>query len=452
MGLRRMRALLLGLAIIGLVPLSGCMSDDGEDQSVAGKVGLQGRAYKNLEEIRSGAFEEIRGLMNGVPCTASVSATETSKNLKKLSNLSFEGGKGSKEIDIRGDIAVSTNSFAAGFSIFNISRPHEPFLYATVKEAIGSLDVKITPDGMTALVGGGRGIDLFDIRNPFEPVRVGQWLFSSVPSAPNGPSGGSNQNAHMLFTTVIKDQTWVFLAPNSNTGVWILKLEGAPEARSLKFVTNTLPAEGGPLGPHDMYVQYDADLKKHVLYSADGFHGWAAFDVSDPAKPTLIGGLIRPETGYTHTIQAAKIGGKRIVTTIAEVGVNLLEVYDATNLMAPVLLGTWHVTVSSMNPQPAAPQHNLNIVAGKLYVAHYANGIYVFDLTKVATPVASTSELKPIAHYGPGAPVGTPTLFSQFYDVVLKDGIVYGSSMSDGIHVVGFGCTAVGDGALTSDG
>lgn len=446
-----MRGFLIVLIVASLVPIAGCIGEGGEDQSVAGKVGLQGRSPRTLEQIRSDAFQEIRALMEGVPCEASVSATETSKNLKKLSNLSFDG-KGSKEIDIRGDIAVSTNSFAPGFSIFNISRPHEPFLYATVKEAIGSLDVKISPDNMTALVGGGRGIDLFDIRNPFEPVRVGQWLFTSVPSQPQGPSGGAQQNAHMIYTTVIKGEQWVFLAPNSNTGVWILKLVGAPDARSLEYVTHTLPVEGGPLGPHDMYVQYDADLKKWVLYSADGFHGWAAFDVTDPAKPGLIGGLIRPETGYTHTIQAAKIGGKRIVATIAEVGFNLLQVYDASDLRAPILLGTWHVTMTSRNPQPAAPQHNINIVDGKLYVAHYANGIYVFDLTKVTAPVTGATALQPIAHYGPGAPLGAPTLFSQFYDVALKDGIVYGSSMVDGIHVVGFGCAKVGDPALTSDG
>ena len=37
-------------------------------------------------------------------------------------------------------------------------------------------------------------------------------------------------------------------------------------------------------------------------------------------------------------------------------------------------------------------------------------------------------------------------------DVVLKDGILYGSDEVSGIHILGYGCNTVGDATLTSTG
>jgi len=184
-----------------------------------------------------------------------------------------------------------------------------------------------------------------------------------------------------------------------------------------------------------------------LLYSSDGYHGWTVFNVNDPTAPELAGGIVRPETGYTHTIQAATVGDRRIVATIAEVGSNFLQVYDATNLQAPLLLASWQAS-----PTGVSPQHNFNIVNGSLYLAHYANGLYVFDLTQLPDiPAAGQLDFAPSAHYSTGAesPI---SLFSHFWDLVLWNGLLYGSSMEDGVHVIGYGCNTPGDSTLTSTG
>ncbi|MBI2077939.1 MAG: hypothetical protein HYT80_06150 [Euryarchaeota archaeon] len=423
-----------------LVSVAGCLQDETKDviDDANGKVPLD----------RDAIYARVKGLMEGVACEAPFDATKTTANLKDLASLVVDvEGKtyGSRELDVHGDLALTTLYGYGGIAVLDLSDPLKPQQLGAIK-AGGELDVKFSPDNLTALVGGGSGIQLIDIRDPANLSMVGEWKFAE---APQPPRGGALQNAHMIYAANISGQQWVFLAPNSNTGVWILKLEGPPEARKLTYVTQTLPVEGGPLGPHDMVVQWDADLKTWVLYSADGFHGWTAFDVKDPAKPMPLGGIIRPETGYTHTIQAAKIGARRIVVTIQEVGVNVMEVYDATNIKAPILLGTWQHERAAVNPQ-----HNLNIVAGRLYVAHYGNGVYVFDLNKLGTtPIAS--EVKPVAHYG-GASTSQDALgFKEFYDVVVKDGVVYAASYSaptSGVHVVGDSCLVPGDEKLTTFG
>lgn len=427
-----------------MVPLAGCLQADAGAKTIPGKAILGGKGIRNLAEIKAAAFDEVKAIMAGVPCSVPEVGAGTSKNLKDLQRIGFERG-GTQSLDTKGDIMIAANG-GSGMAIINISDPLRPRFYANYTETKSFGDVKVSPDNMTAVAGSGGVIDLVDIRNPFEPVRVGQWRLSSA-----GRPNQGTLNAHMLYTAQIMGEQWVFVAANNNDGVWILKLKGPPEKRELQFVTSTLPIEGGPLGPHDMWVTFDADLKKWLLYSADGYHGWAVFDVSNPAQPMLVGGIVRPETGYTHTIQAAKIGGKRIVATIAEVGLNLLEVYDATNLMAPVLLATWQVSQEGGVPQPAAPQHEFNIVGGKLYLGHYANGFYVFDLTKVTGPGSGATSLRPVAHYSVGDP-GPASLFSQIWSVDVISGLLYASSMSRGVIIVGYGCNVPGDASLTSSG
>jgi hypothetical protein len=224
----------------------------------------------------------------------------------------------------------------------------------------------------------------------------------------------------------------------------VLKLTGPAGKREIEFVTQSLLVEGGPLGPHDMYIGFDEHLETWVLYAADGYEGWLAYDIADPAAPTFLGGFLHPSSGYTHTIQAGWIKGRRIVATVEEVGVNLLKVYDATNLLNPVLLGVWY---QNEGTGPVASQHNLQIVKNHLYVAHYGGGVYVFDLAKIAeeaTPL--TSAIEPVARY---RPAGT-----SFWDVVLEDGLLYTGKFAPGggFDVVGFGCITPGTSALTSTG
>jgi len=260
----------------------------------------------------------------------------------------------------------------------------------------------------------------------------------------------------MLYTARIADKDWVFVASNADRGVDILTLDGTPGARTLTLVTSWAPLNGllggGPLGPHDMWVTYDERLETHVLYAANGFEGWWAADIADPASPRLLGVSLNQDAhqGYTHTIQAAWVGDRRLVATIEEVGANSLKVYDATDLRLPVLLGSWVRDAA----HPTWPQHNLQIVDGKLYVAHYTEGLFVFDLTKVPSiPLTGAYRLAPMAHLaGPGATATSLIRFDNVWDVVIADGIVYTSDTDLGVTAVGFGCLTPGDPLLTSTG
>lgn len=433
-----MRLTLAAAPAVLLLLASGCL-DDGGTPSPGGDGAVP---------ASPGRFDEALSLMRDVPCDGGAIGPETSPNLAVLGNVTFEEG-GVGDIDVQGGRLATTRS------IHDLTDPVHPTLLADFEalDIHGGGDVKWLSDNQSLVLGGG-SVQLIDARDPTNPVVEDEWTFSEFEGV-NLPGGDVFLNAHMLLTERIADQDWVFVAPNSNSGIWVLRVDGEPGSRTLTYVAQTLAAEGGPLGPHDLFVQKDPFTQDWYLYSADGFHGWTVFDVNDPLAPQPIGGLVLPQPGYTHTIQATRDGERRIVVTIAEVGENLLQVYDASILQAPVLLAEWQV-----EPLATTPQHNFNLVDGRLYLAHYGYGMYVFDLADAGSlPLAGTTTFKPVAHYDP-VPGGTPYVagiggFEAVYDVVLQDGLLYVAGFSDpvlGVEVLGFGCITPGDQVQTSVG
>lgn len=440
-----MRLAIVALAVLLLVP--GCL-----DPSDGGDGGGPGSS----DGVAGDRFEAARAAMAGVACEAEVGEA-TSDNLRLLGQATTDDPEvelSAGDIDVRGDLLASTQG------VFSLADPANPRLLALLSfgeeddEVHASGDIKFLSDNQTLVAGTGGGLLLIDVRDPGQPVLEDTWAWDEF-SGVNLPGGDVFLNAHMMSTARIQDTDWVFLAPNSNSGVWILRVDGEPGARTLTYVTQTLPAEGGPLGPHDLFIHQDPFTSQWLLYSADGFHGWTVFVLDDPTAPMPIGGFAAPQPGYTHTIQSARFGERRIVVTIAEVGENLMQVFDATVLQAPVLLATWQV-----EPLATTPQHNINIVAPYLYVAHYGYGMYVFDLGAVGpVPLAGTVGFEPVAHYDP-VPGGNPYVagiggFEAVYDVVLQDGLLYVAGFSDpvnGVDVLGFGCIAPGDSEQRSVG
>jgi hypothetical protein len=402
-------------------------------------------------------WDGVRAAMAGVPCEATVgSASENSANLKLLSHIDLPSSNDGihAELDIRGDLAVHARYQSGGFELYDVSDPMMPLHLGNFTETDGALDVKFGPDNVTVFVGTGGGISMVNVADPLHLFTSGKYAWGDLPAPPAGPAHDPILNGHMLYTKTIGGKDWLFLAPNAQTGIWVFEIGGTPINRTLTYVAQTLPVEGGPLGPHDLYVQRDANDGHWYLYSADGFHGWAAFNVDDPAHPLPAGGLVNPAEGaYTHTIQAATINGKRIVATIAEIGVDYLRIYDASVLEAPVLLGVWQAESTPLGS--TAPEHNFNIAGGNLYLSYYGHGMYVFNLTRftsgLSVPLAGTGTLAPVAHWA----VGGETVdqgFTGFWDTVVKDGVIYVSFIEGGLVVLGYGCNHVPDSALTSDG
>lgn len=403
--------------------------------------------------------QKLREALGELPCEVDAVGAETSENLLEIANVAYDGSVHG-EIDARGDWLLAARYQGGGFEVVNVADPLQPTLAAFYQsEEENAQDVKWMPDNRTAVVGVNLKILLVDVgpvidaaatMSPADileanitPQLLAEWEY---------PLSGTPQeitaNMHMLTTARIGADDIVFVAPNTDTGFWALKIVDG----QFELLGNWgAPLGGSFLGPHDMSLVWDELLEKPVLYVANGFEGWMAWDVSDPAAPVQLGFMLNLDpapVSYTHTALGTVLDGRRLVVTIAEVGVNMMKVYDATNFAAPILLGVWWADKT----EPGNAQHNIQIVDGRLYMAHYAQGVFVFDLAQVgAEPLAGASMMSPIAHYAPPeAGESGALVFSNVWDVIVHRGLLYVNDMSRGTAVVGFGCLVPEDPAATS--
>lgn len=408
----------LALALAAAATLAGCAAP--ADPAAAGDP-----------PASVDAWEAARGALAGLPCEAASVTDETSENVRTIATL--EGGFA--EMDLRGHVLLAANG--PGFEVIDASDPLAPRSVSTFEgEGMSARDVKWLPDGRGAIVGTQEGLALVDLSDLAAPTLAASWKWEE--------NGLPRTQSHMVATGVIDGNEYVFVATQARgQPVYVLALDGWEISYLSKF---ELPVAGStPLGFHDVMLYEDPLLDgKPLLYVASGEAGFDVLDVSDPAKPARIGGLppSDPFAGYTHTVRVEVIDGKRIVATMMEVGVNTLKVYDATDLDAPVLLATWRAHAE----RATDPQHNIQLHHGRLYMAHYAHGVYAFNVTGLLAGPPLVGDLEPVAHWavenpGDGGPLG----FANVFDVLVHDGVLQVSDMSNGLATVGYGCLAPGN-------
>ncbi|HEX2022476.1 MAG TPA: hypothetical protein VHH36_07170, partial [Candidatus Thermoplasmatota archaeon] len=156
-----------------------------------------------------------------------------------------------------------------------------------------------------------------------------------------------------------------------------------------------------------------------------------------------------PGAGYTHQVRVGFYGDRRVVVTMSEAGLNTLKVYDATRLEAPVLLGRWNADPA----RPHVPQHNIQLLGETLFMAHYTEGLYVFNLTKVVhgPPLAGTLDLRPSAHWAVEEPEPPTELgFANVWEALVIDGVIHVGDITHGLTAIGYGCMPAGDPAFTA--
>jgi hypothetical protein len=128
------------------------------------------------------------------------------------------------------------------------------------------------------------------------------------------------------------------------------------------------------------------------------------------------------------------------------VGSEAVKVYDATDLRLPTPLAFWSARAAAL-----APEHFFQVVGDKMVLAHYADGLFAFNLS--ALPPAPIPGLwGPMARYVAGPDPGPYYGFVGTYDVAVNHGLLYVVQRERGLDVLAFGCFPPGDAALTASG
>lgn len=191
---------------------------------------------------------------------------------------------------------------------------------------------------------------------------------------------------------------------------------------------------------HDMKPVVD-DERGPLLYVAYAYQGMQVLDISQPEAPQLVSTWTPPGEAspwYTHTVDAAWIGDKRVIVVGSEVFENRhndtaspVWILDGTDLSNPTLEATWTNPADTGSQNLLFSAHFFRIDEGYVHLSHYHAGTWVLDIT---TPERQ-AEPRVAGAYLPNQDIGyTP-----------------GSGCCLGFNLAGIPVTmdAVGDGDVT---
>lgn len=482
----RARAL-AALAALAILPLAGCLSDDGApDVPGPGDPGYVAPMEPFVNPID---LDHDHG---------DLSLHTHSNNIDLVGHVDFglDPTVTLGEIDVAGDHAYVA-VFGRGFAIVDISDPTAPTLVGITEiPAVGNppvvgpqeapcvppapcigqvrnaasdryiADMKVDQTGDWVFVAPELsetpGVLIYDARDRANPVLAGFW-----------PQPGLLLGCHMIEYAVINEQEYLFCAPLDNAVYVGLILPAAGPERQIVTVARWVPnspgyvqSEAGHLqedpqgfpfryvlsGHQDMTYQPDPITGNPTLFVSFWNLGLRIVDVSIPAAPLEIGfwdGLgAAGYRGNFHTAMAFAVNGTRVAIAIPE-GPDppAMFVLDATDIASPTLLSEWTALPSFTDSEGASQAgsfslHNFQIVDGKVYIAMGHGGIWVID---VSTPEKLRAP-EPVGSYYPHQPRRDNETYSIYpWDVVVKDGYMLDAEGNTGLYILHFRGDPAGD-------
>jgi hypothetical protein len=312
-----------------------------------------------------------------------------------------------------------------------------------------------------------RGIQLWDVTNPANPIEVGRlntgcctrglhefevqhrpdlgrtFAYASVPASefpdPASPSGVRDQQGRGDFRLIDITNP---AAPAEVANWGVVRNLGGPPA----------PGQGCDPDPMFGHSAEPSDDGKTV-FVAYWDSGFIALDVTNPANPVFRGRTVYPPNadgdGHSSSFDDArgllftadedfcKASGAGI-----EKGFGYLRVYDYANLAAPVQIGVYRTPNSSGTTDVAAGDytiHNPLVVGTDVYISWYSDGIRVVDASNPRSPrevaffvpPAGQNPVKPSQR---GVLSNTPQVWGVGYDH--DTGLVYASDMNSGLWIL----------------
>ncbi len=244
---------------------------------------------------------------------------------------------------------------------------------------------------------------VIDLADPTDPTVVGQ-----IDVRPGSSSDGSHN-------ILIEGDYLYVVGGRSPGGLRIFDLGADPVAP---------PLVGQYAGPSGSTYYHDLDVVGDTAYAAAIYNqGVDVLDLSDRTAPTLITTIIYPTSGYmgAHNVCAAPDGQTIFVGD--EIGTEpWTRAFDVSDLDDPELL-------SELIVDEQAVTHNCYVKGDFIYIAHYTEGLQVFDVSDPASP-------ERVAFYDtyPGPGFGFNGAWTAY--PYLPSGRVIVSDLSGGLFVI----------------
>jgi len=245
-----------------------------------------------------------------------------------------------------------------GLTVFDVSDKANPVYRKTVTLEGDTGWNAVWAKGDALYVGsGGHGVLVFDITDPADPK-----MLRGVP--------GDSFSVHTIY--VDGDRMYAQAAGVNQ----VLFFDVSKPLEPVLLNRYTVPTDDNGLGyPHDSFAY------ENRLYINQMGQGYYVVDVSDASNPKPLGSYTYDAEIYnpTHANAVGTFGGRTIAFEGGE-NVNAhLRVLDVTDPAHIVKIGEY-----AMRPQTSI--HNMVLVGKRLYVAWYAEGLRVLDVSNPTQP------------------------------------------------------------------
>jgi choice-of-anchor B domain-containing protein len=311
-----------------------------------------------------------------------------------------------------------------------------------------------------AIIGTSQGTSIVDITT--QPIKEVSFLI--------GPP--STYNYHEFRTY----KNYLYIGSEGSTiakhaGIQIVDLSTLPDSATFKKVFVWIDTLTGG-GTKSYYRAHTVSIEKNFLYVNGGdFGGTRIMDISDPLNPLQVGSYGKGSTPYVHdaiirndTLYASAIDGGRIdivdfttkghytqnttakivsktptvpegrthqswlsedgnyMFVATEVGGGHLHIYNITDRTTPIEIATW-------TSNSTTSIHNVFVKGDFLYIAYYADGFRVLDVSNPYNPIE-------VAFYDT-YPNPSPTLYQGAWGVYpyFPSGKIAVSDMNTGLYV-----------------
>ncbi|WNG41253.1 hypothetical protein F0U61_51835 [Archangium violaceum] len=284
---------------------------------------------------------------------------------------------------------------AGGLTVFDVSDKSAPRKVKTLQLENDNAWNGVWAKGDALYVASAdRGVLVFDIRNPADPL-----LVRNLP--------GSKSNVHTVF--VDGDRLY---AADLGQGILLFDLTNPLEPLELNRY-----APNGAL-PHDMFAIGDQ------LYASFSDSGFIVADVSNPSDIRTLGNFTYPNQ-WAHHNAVGTFAGRTIAFEGGEGPGEHLRVLDITDPAHIVKIGEFQL-------RPEISIHNMVLVGKKLYIAWYQEGVRVLDVSNPTKPTQ-------VAHYNTyrESEADTGLYFAGDYGIrVPGDGFIYAVDSLRGLLIL----------------
>ncbi len=251
-------------------------------------------------------------------------------------------------------------------------------------------------------------VQIIDLAEPTAPVEVGQIDVQA------GDFGGSHN-------ILVEGDYLYVVGGRSPGGLRIYDLAADPVAPPLVGEIN---------GTDGQTYYHDLEVVGDLAYAAAIYdQGIDVLDLSDRTAPEVLTTIVYPAASMgAHNVCATPDG--RTIFVGDEIGSGRwTRAFDVSNLEDPEL-------IAEVIVDPNAVVHNCYVRGTSLYVAHYTEGLQVFD-------VRDPSQPRQVAFYDTYAPSGFGFNGAWTAYPYLPSGRVIVSDLSGGLFVIGVGLEAV---------